>query len=77
MSNFRDRTRSHRSVESEVEQLTAGEKLPQWDRVFYGAEGEKILEKVKSESRAYIRADRRQSVLRAFGDPSAVKHAKT
>ena len=60
-----------------IEQLTAGEKLLQWDRVFYGPEGEKFLEKVNNESRAYIRADRRQGVLRAFGEPSAVEHAKT
>jgi len=60
-----------------IEQLIAGEKLPQWDRLFYGAEGEKFLEKVNNESRAYIRADKRQCVLRAFGEPSAVEHAKT
>ena len=59
-----------------VEQLTAGEKLPQWDRVFYGAEGERFLEKVNNESQAYIRADKRQSVLNAFGEPPAVDKAK-
>ena len=59
-----------------IEQLTVGEKLTQWDRVFYGAEGERFLEKVNNESRAYIRADKRQSSLRAFGDPSAVEKAK-
>ena len=60
-----------------IEQLTAGEKLPQWDRVFYGAEGEKILEKVNNESQAYVRADKRQRALKAFGEPSAVEKAKT
>ena len=44
-----------------IEQLTAGEKLLQWDRVFYGPGGGEYLEKVNNESRAYIRADRRQS----------------
>ena len=60
-----------------IEQLTAGEKLPQWDRVFYGVEGEKILEKVNNESQAYVRADKRQRALKAFGEPSAVEKAKT
>ena len=60
-----------------IEQLVAGEKLPQWDRVFYGAEGEKFLRKVNDESGAYIRADKRQSALKAFGEPVAVERAKT
>jgi RNA recognition motif-containing protein len=59
-----------------IEQLTAGEKLPQWDPVFYGPEGERFLEKVYEESRAYIRVDKRQSTLKAFGEPSAVERAK-
>ena len=59
-----------------IEQLTVGEKLPQRDRVFYGSEGERFLEKVNNESRAYIRADRRQSALRASGEAAAVVHAK-
>jgi RNA recognition motif-containing protein len=59
-----------------IEQLTTGEKLPQWDRVFYGPEGERFLEKVYEESRAYIRVDKRQSTLKAFGEPAAVEHAK-
>jgi len=59
-----------------IEQLTSGEKLPQWDRVFYGAEGERLLEKVNNESRAHIRADKRQGALKAFGEPSAVECAK-
>jgi RNA recognition motif-containing protein len=60
-----------------IEQLTAGEKLPQWDRVFYGPEGERFLEKVYRESRAYIRVDKRQSTLKVFGEPAAVEQAKT
>jgi RNA recognition motif-containing protein len=60
-----------------IEQLTAGEKLPQWDRVFYGPEGERFLEKVYGESRAYIRVDKRQSTLKVFGEPAAVEQAKT
>jgi hypothetical protein len=60
-----------------IEQLTAGEKLPQWDRVFYGPEGERFLEKVYEESRAYIRVDKRQSTLKVFGEPAAVEQAKT
>lgn len=59
-----------------IEQLVAGEKLPQWDRVFYGPEGEAFLKKVHTESRAYVRADRRQGVLKAFGEPAAVEQAK-
>ena len=60
-----------------IEQLTAGEKLPQWDRVFYGVDGERFLERVNNESRAYVRADKRQRALKAFGEPSAVEKAKT
>ena len=59
-----------------IEQLTSGEKLPQWNRVFYGVEGERILTKVNNESRAYIRVDKRQSTLKAFGEPAAVERAK-
>ena len=59
-----------------IEQLIAGEKLAQWDRIFYGAEGETFLGKVNSESRAYIRADKRQGVLKAFGESAAVEQAK-
>ena len=59
-----------------IEQLSVGEKLPQWDRVFYGAEGERFLERVNNESQAYVRADKRQSVLKAFGEPSALEKAK-
>lgn len=59
-----------------IEQLIAGEKLPQWDRVFYGAEGETFLKKVNRKTRAYVRADKRQGVLKAFGDPAAVERAK-
>lgn len=59
-----------------IEQLIAGEKLLQWDRVFYGAEGEAFLKKVNDESRAYVRADKRQSALKAFGEPAAVEQAK-
>ena len=60
-----------------IEQLTAGEKLPQWDRIFYGAEGERLLRKVNNQTRAYIRVDKRQSWLKAFGEPAAVERAKT
>ncbi|KAF9784959.1 hypothetical protein BJ322DRAFT_798599 [Thelephora terrestris] len=59
-----------------IEQLIAGEKLVQWDRVFYGAEGEAFLEKVNAKSRAYIRVNKRQGALRAFGEPAAVEQAK-
>jgi RNA recognition motif-containing protein len=59
-----------------IEQLTAGEKLPQWDPVFYGPEGEKFLEKVYEESQAYIRVDKRQRTLKVFGEPVAVEQAK-
>ena len=59
-----------------IEQLTAGEKLPQWNRVFYGTEGERILEKVNDESRAYIRVDKRKRTLKAFGEPAAIERAK-
>jgi RNA recognition motif-containing protein len=59
-----------------IEQLTAGEKLPQWDRLFYGPEGERFLEKVYRESRAYILVDKRQRTLKAFGEPAAVEQAK-
>ena len=44
-----------------IEQLNAGKKLPQWNRVFYGAEGERLLRKVNNQTRAYIRVDKRQS----------------
>ena len=60
-----------------IEQLIAGEKLPQWDRVFYGAEGESLLKKVNEESGAYIRVDKYQRTLKAFGDPGAVEQART
>ena len=59
-----------------IEQLIAGEKLPQWDRVFYCPEGETFLKKVNKESRAYVRADKRQGVLKAFGGITAVERAK-
>ena len=70
-----------------IDRLTAGEKLPQWDRVFYSAEGEEFLEKVnkelrtyarvvKNQHRAYVRVDKRQGALRAFGEPSALEKAK-
>ena len=59
-----------------IEQLIAGEKLPQWDRVFYGPEGETFLRRVNDESRAYIRADKPQGVLRAYGETVAVERAK-
>ncbi|KAF9644031.1 hypothetical protein BDM02DRAFT_3190973 [Thelephora ganbajun] len=59
-----------------IEQLVAGEKLPQWDRVFYGAEGESFLKKVNNESRAYIRVDKHQSSLKAFGETTAIEQAK-
>ena len=59
-----------------IEQLIAGEKLPQWDGVFYVAEGEAFLKKVTDESRAYIRIDKRQRVLKAFGEPAAIETAK-
>ena len=59
-----------------IEQLLTGVKLPQWDRVFYGAEGETFLEKVNNDSRAYVRADKRQGALKAFGEPAAVERAK-
>ena len=59
-----------------IEQLITGEKLPQWDRVFYGAEGEAFLKKVNDESLAYVRADKRQRALKAFGGSAAVEQAK-
>jgi len=59
-----------------IEQLIAGEKLSQWDRVFYSSEGESLLKKVSEESRTYIRIDKRQSTLKAFGEPAAVERAK-
>ena len=59
-----------------IEQLIAGEKLPQWDRVFYVAEGESFLKKVNNESGAYIRIDKRQGILKAFGELAAVEQAK-
>ena len=59
-----------------IEQLIAGERLPQWDRVFYSAEGESFLKKVDKEFRTYIRIDRRQGTLKAFGEPAAVEQAK-
>ena len=59
-----------------IEQLTAGEKLPQWDRVFYGAEGEKIVKAVNDQSGAYIRVDKRQRTLKVFGESAAVEQAK-
>jgi hypothetical protein len=64
------------SLKVRIEQLVTGEKLPQWDRVFYGAEGETILKKVNDESQTYIRVDKRQRVLKAFGEPAAVEQAK-
>jgi len=63
-------------IEVRIEQLTAGENLPQWDRVFYDLKGESFLEKVKKESGAYIRIDKHQSTLKAFGEPAAVERAK-
>ena len=63
-------------IKVRIEQLTAGEKLPQWDRVFYDMEGESFLKKVNEESGAYIRIDKRQSTLKAFGEPAAVEQAK-
>jgi hypothetical protein len=59
-----------------IEQLTAGEKLPQWDRVFYDAEGERIVKTVNNQSGAYIRIDKRQRTLKVFGEPAAVDQAK-
>jgi len=59
-----------------IEQLTAGEKLSQWNQAFSGAEGERFLAKVNSESQAYIRVNKRQSALNAFGEPAAVERAK-
>ena len=59
-----------------IEQLTAGEKLPQWSQRFSGAKGERFLAKVNSESQAYIRVDKRQNTLKAFGEPAAVERAK-
>ena len=59
-----------------IEQLIAGEKLPQWDRVFYGPEGETFLKKVNDESRAYVRADKRQGTLKAYGETAPVERAK-
>ena len=59
-----------------IEQLIAGEKLPQWDRVFHRAEGETFLKKVSDESQAYVRADKRQRALKAFGEPAAIEQAK-
>lgn len=59
-----------------IEQLVAGEKLSQWDRVFYGPEGETFLKKVNNESRAYIRVDKRQGLLKAFGETAPVERAK-
>jgi len=56
-----------------IEQLIAGEKLPQWDRAFYGAEGESILKNVNNGSLAYVRVDKRQGVLKAFGEPTAIE----
>ena len=59
-----------------IEQLTTGEKLPQLNRVFSGAEGERFLAKVNSESQAYIYVDKRQNTLKAFGEPAAIERAK-
>jgi len=59
-----------------IEQLTAGERLSQWDQVFSGAEGERFLAKVNDESRAYIRVYKHQCTLKAFGEPVAVELAK-
>jgi len=59
-----------------IEQLAAGEKLAQWDQAFSSAKGERFLVNVNSESQAYIRADKRQSTLKAFGEPAAVEQAK-
>jgi predicted RNA-binding Zn-ribbon protein involved in translation (DUF1610 family) len=59
-----------------IEQLADGEKLPQWDLTFYHPEGERFLEKVYKESQAYIHVDKRQSMLKAFGEPAAVEQAK-
>ena len=63
-------------IKVRIEQLTAGEKLPQWDRVFYDMEGESFLKKVNRESGAFVRIDKRQSTLKAFGEPAAVERAK-
>lgn len=60
-----------------IEQLTAGEKLPYWDRIFYGAEGERFLRMVNNQTRAYIRVDKRQATLKVFGEAAAVDQAKT
>ena len=59
-----------------IEQLIAGEKLPQWDRVFYLAEGEGFIKNVNNGSLAYVRIDKRQGVLRAFGEPAAIERLK-
>ena len=69
-----------------IEQLTVGVKLPLWDGVFYSAEGERLLDwvnkmfrtyagAVKNEPRAYVRADKRQGALKAFGEPPAIELA--
>ena len=60
-----------------IEQLIAGEKFPQlWDPVFYGPAGEAFLKGVSDKSRAYVRADKRQRALKAFGEPAAVEEAR-
>jgi len=59
-----------------IENLTAGEKLPQWSQAFSGAQGERFLARVNSRSQAYIHIDKCQSTLKAFGEPAAVERAK-
>ena len=59
-----------------IEQLTAGEKLLQWDQVFYSPEGERIVRTVNNQTGAYIRVDKRQRTLKVFGEQAAVEQAK-
>ena len=63
-------------LKARIEQLVEGEKLPQWDQVFSRAQGETFLKKVNDKSGAYIRVDKRQNVLTAFGEQAAVEQAR-
>ena len=63
-------------LKARIEQLVEGEKLPQWDQEFSRAQGETFLKKVNDKSGAYIRLDKRQNVLTAFGEQAAVEQAR-
>lgn len=65
------------SLKVRVEVLAAGEKLQGWHRLIgLGAPGQQFLDSVLETTGALVRNDRKNRVLKVFGEPSSVDEAR-